>query len=97
MQRVNEVAARFGDGDFVAEQDCFGCDFAVVDAFVGLVVWAQGGTFEGSVGEKSAATGIAEEMPAPTRPQTTRPVTTGPVSWMMENTMAAGSMDLAPN
>src|ERR1700686_1526848 len=35
-------------------------------------------------------------MPAPTRPATTNPVTIGPISWMIENTMAAGSMDFAP-
>src|ERR1700722_3666537 len=35
-------------------------------------------------------------MPAPTRPATTSPVTIGPISWMIENTMAPGSMDFAP-
>src|SRR5271166_5151101 len=36
-------------------------------------------------------------IPAPARPLTTRPVMIGPVSWITENTIAAGSSDLAPN
>src|ERR1700674_3210404 len=56
------MAASWGNGNFIAQQDCSCCNFAAVNPRVCFVVWTQGGTLEGNAGKQSAGTRIAEYL-----------------------------------
>ena len=62
LQYIDQMLTCRRHGDFIAQHDISGADFAAIDLPGGIIVRAKRGTLERYTGEETARTRVAQDL-----------------------------------